>query len=807
MSEVASAETLRAANGQLQTVLSAAENGGARAMVAKLEAMFSSGAIDDARAFLEVLRLNAHVAAKKDEAAKAKVLRFLCARAETLAEQLVVPSPGSSVSLLPQLGGAPAPRPRGAGPAPDPAEGGAGGGGAPGPGGGGKHALMARAKKNLGHLLDGGRWESLEARMIELIRRGEIDAAFLEVLQLNIAAARTNRWTVKLQVLTRLYDRVQEELLRVRKAHDAAAANAAAESPAGAGPAHPNGGAAPRRRHAPAFAGPDLGALTPGAPPAGEIDTLAAAGQEPPGSGHGGSRVVGPAQPAEATEAFVDADRLARMLLGEELERVAPASRDAGASDRGAPRRARRGPRKKAGRRKQRARWSGRVGAVARALDRNGWAVADGFLPVEVVKEVVAEFRALQPHFRESEIWVGKSATIGAHVRAPEVRGDRVLWMCGGHDGQRVGRRRGEKPQRGNQTGWSKEDLYDAAGPRPQQRGAVEPCEPSIRGAMETSRFVALRAVIRAVDALVGEVKDRVASLGGLAERSDCMMSVYDDGARFQSHVDNTTGDGRRLTALCYLNPGWRREDGGALRVHPAADANPAADATAADATAGSSATAAGATAAEIRNSTAAEIRNSTAGSSASPPAGGPVDVYPEAGRLVLFFSDRIKHEVRPSFAPRYAFTIWYYDEAERVRALEAARGAPPRRGEKGDGDETSGRGGGAPGSGARGAPADGHGGGVVRGSGGASREDRAAASAFVARLVGPAPAAAEGGGSVPGGGLSAAAEGLSGAARSLVASIVGAPSDEALLSALRRLERDPDALAALRGRFARMGV
>jgi len=28
-------------------------------------------------------------------------------------------------------------------------------------------------------------------------------------------------------------------------------------------------------------------------------------------------------------------------------------------------------------------------------------------------------------------------------------------------------------------------------------------------------------------------------------------------------------GDGRRLTLLIYLNPGWKKEDGGALRLFP----------------------------------------------------------------------------------------------------------------------------------------------------------------------------------------------------------------------------------------------
>lgn len=60
----------------------------------------------------------------------------------------------------------------------------------------------------------------------------------------------------------------------------------------------------------------------------------------------------------------------------------------------------------------------------------------------------------------------------------------------------------------------------------------------------------------------------RVAPLAGVRERTDAMFAVYPGGgACFRKHIDNTARDGRRLTVLCYLNPGWREEDGGALRV------------------------------------------------------------------------------------------------------------------------------------------------------------------------------------------------------------------------------------------------
>ena len=48
------------------------------------------------------------------------------------------------------------------------------------------------------------------------------------------------------------------------------------------------------------------------------------------------------------------------------------------------------------------------------------------------------------------------------------------------------------------------------------------------------------------------------------------MVAVYPPGARYMRHVDNPDGNGRLLTALWYLNVGWRNGDGGELRLRPA---------------------------------------------------------------------------------------------------------------------------------------------------------------------------------------------------------------------------------------------
>jgi len=73
------------------------------------------------------------------------------------------------------------------------------------------------------------------------------------------------------------------------------------------------------------------------------------------------------------------------------------------------------------------------------------------------------------------------------------------------------------------------------------------------------------------------------------------MCRTAGGGACFPIHVDSEESvDGRRLTAILYLNPGWRPEHGGHLRLYP--------------------------------------------------PFAPPVDVEPRHDRLVLFLSNRMLH-------------------------------------------------------------------------------------------------------------------------------------------------------------------
>jgi SM-20-related protein len=93
--------------------------------------------------------------------------------------------------------------------------------------------------------------------------------------------------------------------------------------------------------------------------------------------------------------------------------------------------------------------------------------------------------------------------------------------------------------------------------------------------------------------------------------RFELQLAYYaGGGAAYARHRDALTGAaGRRLTAIAYLNPHWTTAHGGELRLH----CEPS------------------------------------------------VDVAPILGRLVVFMSARLEHEVLPSWAPRLAATAWYY--------------------------------------------------------------------------------------------------------------------------------------------------
>lgn len=109
-----------------------------------------------------------------------------------------------------------------------------------------------------------------------------------------------------------------------------------------------------------------------------------------------------------------------------------------------------------------------------------------------------------------------------------------------------------------------------------------------------------------------------------ISGRSRAMIAIYPgSGTRYVKHVDNPVKDGRCITSIYYSNENWNvNEHGGMLRLYPESSSTP-------------------------------------------------VNIEPYGDRLVFFWSDlRNPHEVLPVFRNRYALTIWYFDQNEKLNAI-----------------------------------------------------------------------------------------------------------------------------------------
>lgn len=198
--------------------------------------------------------------------------------------------------------------------------------------------------------------------------------------------------------------------------------------------------------------------------------------------------------------------------------------------------------------------------------------------------------------------------------------------------------------------------------------GEIEPCRLEVKNQAPIRRFAAMKELVNSVDKLIFELKDRCPTLSGLYERSDAMLSIYPGkGARFAKHIDNTTQDGRKITVLCYLNPDWDDSMGGALRLFIPKKFRCKEDESTSSSL--SHETTSPSDRSETHEEVIAERKGEISGYHMKA-----VDVYPHGGRLAIFYSSEIPHEVLPTFGNRHALTIWYYDTNERKQTLERAK-------------------------------------------------------------------------------------------------------------------------------------
>lgn len=132
--------------------------------------------------------------------------------------------------------------------------------------------------------------------------------------------------------------------------------------------------------------------------------------------------------------------------------------------------------------------------------------------------------------------------------------------------------------------------------------------------------------------------------------RSRVMVTKYegkdDLSSHYEKHLDNGNKNGRKVTAIYYVNKDWRRSDGGALRLY-------------------------------LRNHCRRVRRNDEEDDDGQYQGDDQArdedtteiycDVEPISDRLVLFMSDaRTPHEVLPTHKDRFAVTVWFWDPQEK---------------------------------------------------------------------------------------------------------------------------------------------
>jgi hypothetical protein len=230
--------------------------------------------------------------------------------------------------------------------------------------------------------------------------------------------------------------------------------------------------------------------------------------------------------------------------------------------------------------------------------------------------------------------------------------------------------------------------------------GEIEPCRLDIKSSTPLRRYQAMKELVTCIDKLVYELKEKCPTLHGLYERSDAMLTIYPgDGSRFAKHIDNTTADGRKITVLCYLNPEWNDEMmGGALRLFIPKTFQQKKEEGEEEGEEGNTVgIGEGEGEGEMGMGKIEKEKEGQRLSAAPPPPPPPapsssdaegggggggsggyhmkaVDVYPQGGRVAIFYSSEIAHEVLPTYGNRHALTIWYYDTNERKQTLERAK-------------------------------------------------------------------------------------------------------------------------------------
>lgn len=198
-----------------------------------------------------------------------------------------------------------------------------------------------------------------------------------------------------------------------------------------------------------------------------------------------------------------------------------------------------------------------RFASAARDLAERGWTVLSDLLPPGEVAALAEEARQLLEGGRFQHAGVGRGA---GHAVRSEIRSDDIHWL---------------------------------------DEHAATPAQARYWGAMEALRVTLNRELFLGLASFEGH------------------YAIYPPGARYHKHLDRfSDADERVISCTFYLNPGWRAEHGGALRLYLAGGEGDQADEH--------------------------------------------IDVMPAAGTCVLFRSDTFFHEVLPATQTRLSLTGWF---------------------------------------------------------------------------------------------------------------------------------------------------
>jgi hypothetical protein len=269
-----------------------------------------------------------------------------------------------------------------------------------------------------------------------------------------------------------------------------------------------------------------------------------------------------------------------------------------------------------------------RVGHLMITPPAKGYAVVDGLMGLRAASRALQEVAALR---NEAGLFVGAQIGSGTRNRRqlPGLRGDVVLW----------------------EERWGTAAL-----------GAV-----------------ATRHLRRVVDTLtvMGRLLAAEHPELRIDSRTNAMLACYPGkGAEYRPHFDNPGRNPRVVTAVYYVTPeGWNATggDGGQLRVEDAVAVPnvmgpgvtlqrtpgavlPRAVPVAATTVPATTVTAPGA----APDAAAGEVEGNVAASSIHPPVPGSMDVEPLQDRLVLLLSNRVRHQVMPTYRERCALTVWF---------------------------------------------------------------------------------------------------------------------------------------------------